>query len=102
MRLIAATLFALVPLTLPALAGPKACPPGLVKKDPACVPPGLAKKGYGIGDRIDGDYTLIRNPDRWGLDDGKTYYRVGDTVYRVDPETKAVLDILGALVTLSN
>lgn len=72
------------------------CPPGLAKKNPPCVPPGQAKKMYGPGDRITHDYILIRDPWRYGLDDG-TYYRVGDYVYRVDRDTREVLDLIGAV-----
>jgi hypothetical protein len=79
-----------------ALATPKGCPPGLAKKSPACVPPGQAAK-YRIGDRIDRDYDVIRSPDRYGLDRDETYFRVGDYVYRVDRETKEVLDLIGAI-----
>lgn len=92
-----------VMLSAPAIAAPKPCPPGLAKKDPACVPPGLAKKpGYGVGDRIRDDYRILRNPDRYGLDRRGTYYRVGDYLYRVDPETKQVLDLIGAVVNVLN
>ena len=72
------------------------CPPGLAKKSPPCVPPGQARK-YGRGDLIYGDYRIIRNPGRYGLDDRQTYYRVGDYVYRVDRDTREVLDLIGAV-----
>lgn len=85
-----------------ALAGPKACPPGLAKKSPACVPPGLAKNRYRVGDRISGDYIVIRDPGRWGLDPDETYYRVGDQVLRVDRDTKRVLDLIGAAAAILN
>lgn len=83
-------------------AGPKGCPPGLAKKNPPCVPPGLAKKGvpYVVGDRIAGDYIIIRDPRRYGLDPHGTYYRVGDHVFRVDRETREVLDFIGAAAAL--
>ncbi|MFD1343434.1 excinuclease ABC subunit A [Litorisediminicola beolgyonensis] len=101
----------------PAIAAPKGCPPGLAKKQNGCTPPGLAKKGvirdedryaeeqlyrYGIGDRIDTDYVVIRDPRRYDLDPGESYYRVGETVYRVDRETREVLDVIGALSTILN
>lgn len=41
--ILALTLAAILPFATGAIA--KDCPPGLAKKDPACVPPGLAKKG---------------------------------------------------------
>ena len=83
-------------------AAPKGCPPGLAKKNNGCLPPGQAKKIYGIGDRIDDDYIVIRSPDRYGLNPGQTYYRIGDYVYRVDRETREVLDLIGAVVNVLN
>lgn len=77
-------------------AGIGHCPPGLAKKNPPCVPPGQARK-YDIGDRIDDDYIILRNPGRYGLDRDETYYRVGDSIYRVDRETREVLDLIGAI-----
>ncbi|MFD1794512.1 hypothetical protein FQV27_07510 [Paracoccus aurantiacus] len=97
----------------------KGCPPGLAKKDPACVPPGQAKKynherdrdgdrdhvrdhdrdrdHYRTGDvfRV-GDYTIIRDLDRYGLErrDDWRYYRDGDRAYRVDSNTRKVLAVV--------
>ncbi|WP_338547762.1 excinuclease ABC subunit A [Roseovarius phycicola] len=79
------------------LASQKHCPPGLAKKNNGCLPPGQAKKLYGAGDRINGDYIILRNPGRHGLDPDETYYRVGDYVYRVDRDTREVLDLIGAI-----
>ncbi|MFW8634313.1 excinuclease ABC subunit A [Cribrihabitans pelagius] len=76
------------------------CPPGLAKKSPACVPPGQAKKFYGKGSRIDHRYILIRNPDRHGLDPAYSYYRMGGQVFRVDRETREVLDLIGAVAAV--
>lgn len=102
----------------PAVAAGKSghCPPGLAKKAVPCVPPGQAKKGlvydhdhdrdvvirYELGDRILTDYTRLRYPDRYGLDRSNTYYRVGDYLYRVDPETKQVLDLVGLVAQVLN
>ncbi len=82
----------------PAHAQPKTCPPGLAKKSNGCQPPGIAKKQgiYHRGDKIRGDHVILRNPGRHGLDPNETYYRVGDRVYRVDRETREVLDLIGA------
>ncbi|WP_380055084.1 excinuclease ABC subunit A [Falsihalocynthiibacter sp. SS001] len=80
----------------------KGCPPGLAKKNNGCLPPGQAKKIYGRGDRLEGDYDLIKNPDRYGLKPGKTYYRLGDYVYQVNRETKEVLDLIGAVSAILN
>lgn len=92
------------------------CPPGLAKKNPPCVPPGLAKKGgtyqndrhdwerrgwdYRVGDVIDRDYVILRRPEIYGLDPYSDYFRVGDYVYRVNRDTRAVLQIIGALAVL--
>lgn len=82
--------------------GPKGCPPGLAKKHNGCLPPGQAKKMYGRGDYLDGDYVLIGNPGRYGLEPNQTYYRLGDYVYRVDRNTKEVLDLIGAVAAILN
>ncbi|GGH25821.1 hypothetical protein SAMN05444007_103176 [Cribrihabitans marinus] len=103
-RPIAALALVLGAAALPATstAAPKGCPPGLAKKNNGCLPPGQAKKIYGIGDRINDDYIVIRSPGRYGLNPGQTYYRVGDHVYRVDRETREVLDLIGAVVNVLN
>ncbi|MGC9368018.1 MAG: excinuclease ABC subunit A [Paracoccaceae bacterium] len=95
-------------VTGPAQAAPKGCPPGLAKKNPPCVPPGLAKKRYPdpypyryrVGDYVADDYIVIRRPGRYGLDPNETYYRIGDHVFRVDRETREVLDFIGAAAAL--
>ncbi|WP_246227522.1 excinuclease ABC subunit A [Roseobacter ponti] len=94
---------------VPSSAAPKGCPPGLAKKSPSCVPPGQAKKGnykntapYRRGDVISGDYIVIRNPDRYGLDRSGTYYNSDGYVFRVDQETREVLDFIGAAAALLN
>jgi hypothetical protein len=101
-------ILAIMGLTLvaavPAQAQPKGCPPGLAKKANGCQPPGLAKKQgvYHRGDRIHGDYIILRNPGRYGLNPDETYYRVGDRVYRVNRETREVLDLIGAAAAVLN
>ena len=106
--ILTATAAALLAVSLPAgvHAGPKGCPPGLAKKDPACVPPGQAKKGvtaedwakrrgadYEPGDRVeDGDYDWLSEGDRVIID-GREYIvvqtsrgpvlRRGDDRYRL-------------------
>ena len=88
-------------------AGPKDCPPGLAKKG-SCTPPGLAEKGverdgvrYNRGERI-GDYIIIRDVDRYGLDRTQTYARSGDYIYRIDRQTREVLNLIGAVSALLN
>ena len=88
----------------PAFAGNGHCPPGLAKKHNGCQPPGQAKKQgyYRIGDRINEDYIILRNPGRYGLDRNETYYRVGDQIYRVNRETREILDLIGAAAAVLN
>ena len=80
--------------------GAKHCPPGLAKKNNGCNPPGQVKHRYRVGDRIDHDYYVIRRPGRYGLDPDESYFRVGDYVYRVDKETREVLDLIGAIAAV--
>ena len=85
-----------------AYAAPKGCPPGLAKKAVPCVPPGQVKPshGYQRGDVITGDYIVIRDPGRYGLNPNETYYRVGDNVFRVDRETREILNLVGAVAAV--
>ncbi len=81
----------------------KGCPPGLARKSPSCVPPGQAKKynaPYRIGDRILDGYVIVERPGRYGLDPRQTYFRVGDNIFRVNRETREVLDFIGAAAAL--
>lgn len=96
------------------------CPPGLAKKSPACVPPGQARHhrnrdndrdrdhvryGNGIGEVLRvGDYTIIRDTDRYGFEDRDNwrYYRDGDRAYRVDTNTNKVLAVLNLIQAFSN
>ncbi|MDQ2089031.1 excinuclease ABC subunit A [Marimonas arenosa] len=85
--------------------GPKAalpCPPGLAKKNPPCVPPGQARHQYRyrVGERINSGYVILGDPWRYDLDPNQTYYRVGDYLYRVNRDTREVLDFLGAAAAL--
>lgn len=66
--------------------GPQHCPPGLAKKNPACVPPGQAKKAYRAGkydkyDYDERDYRDIRVGDRVVLN-GEEYVvvRAGERI----------------------
>ncbi|QHQ34522.1 excinuclease ABC subunit A [Algicella marina] len=108
-----ASLLAATSLT-PAMAdNNRHCPPGLAKKSPACVPPGQAKKWhrddddrrhtrYHRGDRYDDDVIFIRDPERYGLRRGESYIRSGDYVFRVNRETREVLDLIGAVSAILN
>ncbi|MEX0309065.1 MAG: excinuclease ABC subunit A [Tateyamaria sp.] len=101
--LIAAMSLSLV-VTAGASAAPKGCPPGLAKKAVPCVPPGQVKAaaGYQRGDIITGDYVIIRDPGRYGLRPNETYYRVGGNVFRVDRDTREILDLIGAAAAVLN
>jgi hypothetical protein len=105
MRTLIPSLMAALLLVFPAAAfagASKGCPPGLAKKHNGCLPPGQAKKIYSRGEFLHGNYVLIKNPDRYGLDPQATYYRVGNYVYRVDRDTKEVLDLIGAVAAILN
>ncbi|WP_273070252.1 excinuclease ABC subunit A [Thioclava marina] len=78
----------------------RACPPGLAKKNNGCRPPGLTqkhheRKRWREGERITGDYILVRDPRRFGLDPRNTYWRSDGYVYRVDRKTGEVLALIG-------
>lgn len=91
-------------------AGNNGCPPGLAKKSPACVPPGLAKKHhdtdggyrYRRGDILRGNFIVIRDPYRYGLNREHTYVHVGNYVYRIDRDTREILDLIGAVSAVLN
>jgi len=93
------------------------CPPGLAKKAVPCIPPGQAKKyGYDdhryhrIADRyvLRDDWIRVRNRDRDRyrlprLGENEAYYRDGRIVYRVNEETRRVLELIRlADIVLSN
>ena len=71
-HVLAASLLVLVLPTLAEAKGPKHCPPGLAKKNPACVPPGQAKKG--------GTYNSDRDDDEYYDNDRYTDLRIGDRI----------------------
>ena len=76
------------------------CPPGLAKKAVPCVPPGQVKNHYRKGDYITRDYRWINDPNRYGLRGDGYYVRAGDYVYRVDPDTQKVLNLIGAVADI--
>ncbi|WP_323769079.1 excinuclease ABC subunit A [Antarctobacter sp.] len=107
---------ALLSTTMAAPALADTCPPGLAKKAVPCVPPGQAKKHtnhdrkqqtrdhaviYTRGDRIDDSHARLTDPTRYGLNPDRSYVVVENQVYRIDPDTRAVLNIIGALSQLS-
>ena len=81
------------------------CPPGLAKKAVPCVPPGQAKK-LGVGQRMPLGYAdrygysqipyALRN--QYGLTPSNNYYYNNGYLYRVNPRTMVVQQVLSALL----
>ena len=82
------------------------CPPGLAKKHNGCMPPGQAKKRYNVGQRFHTDYG-----DRWrysqipydlrrqyALNPYDRYYYSNGYLYRVDPKTMLIEQVISALI----
>ena len=101
--------------TAPAVAKPKGygvgygvggCPPGLAKKNNGCLPPGQAKKLYGVGHHFDRGFNGwtpynqipydVRN--RYDLDPRGRYIYDQNYIYRVDPATMIVSEVLNAIL----
>ena len=86
--------------------GAPGCPPGLAKKNNGCLPPGQAKKLYNIGQRWPGNYGHawsynqipydLRN--RYGFDDDDRYYYGDGYLYRVDPTTMLISQVVSAIL----
>ena len=82
------------------------CPPGLAKKHNGCMPPGQAKKRYNVGQRFPLSYGNrwsynqipydLRN--RYGFDPDDRYYYGDGYVYRVDPRTMLIQQVVSALL----
>lgn len=83
------------------------CPPGLAKKNAACMPPGQYKKLFEIGQRVPSGYNGllgynalpydVRQSHR-GLDPYGRYIYDQNYLYRVDPTTMVVREILRAVL----
>ena len=79
------------------------CPPGLAKK--GCMPPGQAKKLFGVGQRVPYGYDGLMGyrslpyslRSRYQLDPYSRYIYRDDYLYRVDPATMVVSQILRAV-----
>jgi hypothetical protein len=82
------------------------CPPGLAKKAIPCVPPGQARKIYGVGQRLPAGafspYSYNRIPydlrSQYGLNPYGRYYYGDGYLYRVDPRTMLVRQVIAALL----
>ena len=87
--------------------GRQGCPPGLAKK-PRCMPPGQYKKQFQIGQRLPygangllGYNALpydLRSQYGAQLDPYGRYYYQDDYLYRVDPTTMIVQQVLRGLL----
>ena len=88
--------------------GAGGCPPGLAKKAVPCVPPGQAKQRFALGQRLPYGYKGLLGYDRlpynvrnyYGaqLDPYSRYVYDSDYIYRVDPRTMLVQQVLSALI----
>jgi hypothetical protein len=82
------------------------CPPGLAKKAIPCVPPGQAKKLYNVGQRFPLGYgsPLGYNQipydlrSQYGLNPYGNYYYGDGYLYRVDPRTMLIQQVVAALL----
>jgi hypothetical protein len=86
--------------------GAGGCPPGLAKKAVPCMPPGQAKKIYGVGQRLPSGmfspYAYNRIPydirTQYGLSPYGNYYYGDGYLYRVDPRTMLIQQVISALL----
>jgi hypothetical protein len=82
------------------------CPPGLAKKNPQCMPPGQHRKMFNVGQRLPYGYNGYTPYDQipydlrrqYGLGDDYRYIYQDDYLYRVDPTTMLVTQILRAIL----
>ena len=82
-----------------------ACPPGLAKKNNGCLPPGQAKKLYERGHRFDRGFSGYTDYERipydlrrrYDLDPRDRYVYDDNYIYRVDPTTLIVREVLDAI-----
>ena len=85
--------------------GTGGCPPGLAKKNNGCRPPGQAKK-YDVGQRLPHGYNGYTPYDRipydlrnqYGLDPQGRYIYDQNYLYRVDPKTQIISQVLNAIL----
>lgn len=88
--------------------GAGGCPPGLRNKNPECMPPGQYKKRFEVGQRVPKGYDGLRNYNslpyemrmRYGgaLDPRANYIYDQNYLYRVDPATMVVRQILRSIL----
>ena len=86
--------------------GAGGCPPGLAKKHNGCLPPGQAKKMYNVGQRVPlgyNGYTPYNQipydvRSQYNLDPYGRYIYDQNYLYRVDPTTQVVSQVLNAIL----
>jgi len=86
--------------------GAGGCPPGLTKKGNGCMPPGQAKKLYNVGQRFPGQYGNLWSYNqipydlrtRYGFDPDDRYYYGDGYLYRVNPRTMLISQVVSALL----
>lgn len=84
------------------------CPPGLAKKNPRCMPPGQYKKLFEVGQRVPSGYRGLlgynalphdlRTHYGPAIDPSSRYIYDNNYLYRVDPTTMVVSEILRAVL----
>ncbi len=82
------------------------CPPGLAKKHNGCMPPGQAKKLFRTGQRFPLSYgnrwTYNQIPydlrSRYDLSPNYNYYYGDGYLYRVNPKTMLIQQVISALL----
>ena len=82
------------------------CPPGLAKKNNGCMPPGQAKKLYNVGQRFPLNYgnqwgynqIPYDMRQRYGFDPNSRYYYGDGYLYRVDPTTMLIREVVSAIL----
>lgn len=84
------------------------CPPGLAKKNSQCMPPGRYKKLFDVGGRVPQGYPGVigydQVPDQLrdryssALDPRSRYIYDRQYLYRIDPTTMVVTQVLNTLM----
>jgi hypothetical protein len=88
--------------------GAGGCPPGLRRQNPECMPPGQRKKLFEVGQRVPSGYkglmrynslpSELRNQYGGTLDPRARYIYDQQYLYRVDPTTMIVRQVLRGVI----
>ena len=86
--------------------GKGGCPKGLAKKNAECMPPGQHKKLFNVGQRLPKGYDRYTPYNQipydlrrqYGLNTNDRYIYRDDYIYRVDPKTMVVQQVLNAIL----